>query len=112
MRAIPMEATAFSGHFHPTSAGTVPHDGIVAADPSVLPLGSRIRIIGAGPYDGVYMVTDTGSKVVGRHIDLYMQTVAAARQFGKKMVYVRVLEIGGGKEAAREADVPARSGPH
>lgn len=62
-----------------TAAGTVPHRGIVAADPAVLPLGTFIRITGAGPYNGIYLVTDTGDKIAGRHIDLYVPTAAEAR---------------------------------
>ncbi len=108
-RVMRMEATAFAAPpSKPTSAGTVPHEGIVAADPSVLPLGSRIRVSGAGVYDGVYTVTDTGGKVVGRHIDLYLPTEAEARRFGKKIVRVRILQIGDGKAEARQEDIPAQ----
>jgi rare lipoprotein A len=102
-----MEATAYPPDGRPTASGTVPHRGIVAADPAVLPLGSVIRVTGAGVYNGVYTVTDTGGKISGRHIDIYMRTAAEARRFGKKMVVVRVLELGAGKEEARAIDVPA-----
>lgn len=106
-----MEATAFAPDSRPTAAGTVPHAGIVAADPAVLPLGSRIRITRAGIYNGVYTVTDTGNKIVGRHIDIFMPTAARARRFGKKIVLVRVLEAGSGKHEARAIDIPARTVP-
>ncbi len=96
-----MEATAFDRHTI-TAAGTIPHAGIVAADPSILPLGTRIRISGAGVYRGIYTVRDTGGKVVGRHIDIYVPDAAAARMFGKKIVTVRVLRIGT-QEAPRKA---------
>ena len=102
-----MEATAFTLHSRPTAAGTVPHRGIVAADPAVLPLGSRIRITRAGLYNGIYIVTDTGNRIGGRHIDLYMRSTAEARQFGKKTVMVQVLDTGAGKEDARDKDVRA-----
>jgi len=106
-RTVRMEATAFVRHSTPTAAGTVPHNGIVAADPALLPLGSIIRIADAGAYDGVYTVTDTGSKIVGRHIDICVRTAAAARRFGKRNVLVRLLRIGSGKQEAREEDIPA-----
>ena len=108
-RAMRMEATAFVRDAHPTAAGTVPHEGIVAADPSVLPLGSRIRVRGAAAYNGVYTVTDTGNKVAGRHIDLCLPTAAEAKQFGKKVVIVQVLRTGAGKQDARNKDIPART---
>lgn len=77
-----------------TTKGTLTHEGIVAADPAVLPLGSVIRVSGAGPYSGTYVVTDTGSKVAGRKIDLFLPSAAAAKEFGKKVVTVRILSHG------------------
>jgi 3D (Asp-Asp-Asp) domain-containing protein len=71
---------------------------VVAADPTVLPLGTRIRVSGAGPYDGIYVVTDTGSKVTGRTIDLYLRSHAEAKRFGRKNVTVRILSRGDNKK--------------
>jgi 3D (Asp-Asp-Asp) domain-containing protein len=102
-----MQATAYVPGTKATASGTVPHRGTVAADPSVLPLGSRIRVSGAGIHSGVYTVTDTGRKINGRQIDLCLPTVAQARSFGKKVVLVRLLETGEGAEDAREKDIPA-----
>ncbi len=101
-----MEATAFVPESGATAAGTVPHQGIVAADPAVLPLGSRIRVTGADSYNGIYIVTDTGSKVIGRHIDLCLESAVEAKQFGKKIVRVRLLRKGLGKQDARDKDIP------
>jgi 3D (Asp-Asp-Asp) domain-containing protein len=64
----------------------------VAADTDLLPLGSRIRISGAGKYSGEYVVGDTGRKVRGAHLDIFMPSTAEARRFGKKKVRVRVLK--------------------
>ncbi len=100
------EATADSAEGL-TAKGTAPHRGIVAADPAVLPLGSLIRITGAGAYSGVYAVTDTGSKVDGRHIDIYMPSAAEAKKFGKKIVLVRVLSRGNNQKDRREV-TPAK----
>ena len=106
-RVMRMTASAFSQGAHLTAAGTVPRDGIVAADPAILPLGSRIRITGAGAYNGVYTVTDTGGKIVGRRIDLYAANAAQARQFGKKLVRVQLLQTGRGKQDARDKEIRA-----
>jgi 3D (Asp-Asp-Asp) domain-containing protein len=91
----------------PTSSGTIAHEGIAAADPSVLPLGSRIRVTGAGAWSGVYTVTDTGGRIQGRRIDLYIPSAAAARRFGRRPVRVQLIETGQGKQDARDKDVPA-----
>ena len=63
----------------------------VAADPAVLPLGTRIRVKGAGPYSGTYVVHDTGPRIIGRHIDIFMDDPATAKSFGKKLVMVKVV---------------------
>jgi 3D (Asp-Asp-Asp) domain-containing protein len=65
---------------------------MVAADPAVLPLGSRIRLTGlAGRYDGDYVVLDTGSAVRGRRIDLYMRDCREAVKFGRRKASVSIL---------------------
>ncbi len=64
----------------------------MAADPNVLPLGSRIRVSGAGTYSGEYTVVDSGRKVKGKVIDIYMSSVPEARKFGRKKVEVEILE--------------------
>ena len=67
--------------------------GTVSADPAVLPLGSKIRVSGAGTYSGNYTVADTGQKVKGLVIDIYVPTAHEAKEFGKKRVRVEVLDL-------------------
>ena len=50
-----------------SAAGSKSGKGTVAADPNVLPLGSKIRVSGAGPYSGEYTVVDSGRKVKGNY---------------------------------------------
>lgn len=84
-------ATAYCvGHL--TAAGTVPVNGIVAADPTVLPTGTRIRLTGlARRYNGVYTVMDTGGSIRGRRIDLYMRDCSEARRFGRRSARVSIV---------------------
>ena len=84
-----------------TAAGDDTRPGIVAADPAVLPLGSRIRVLDAGAYSGVYVVKDTGRKIDGRHIDIYIPNDRRAKEFGKRSVRVEVLQYGARREAQR-----------
>jgi 3D (Asp-Asp-Asp) domain-containing protein len=74
-----------------TASGIPVSKGIVAADPAVLPLGTRIRITRAAAYNGTYWVLDTGSAIRQRRLDLYIPDCAAARQFGRRSVHVTVL---------------------
>ena len=64
--------------------------GIVAADPRVLPLGSRIQIT-AGGYSGIYTVTDTGGAVKGRKLDIWMPSCTEAVRFGNRGIMVSKL---------------------
>jgi len=92
----PFEATAYSVD-GTTASGRETRHGIVAADPRVLPVGTRIRISGAGQYSGTYVVADTGRAIKGRHIDIFIADPAAARRFGKRSVEVEILH--GDREA-------------
>jgi 3D (Asp-Asp-Asp) domain-containing protein len=76
------------------ASGKWSHPGTVAADRNVLPLNSRIRVYGAGRYSGDYTVEDTGGKVDGHHIDVYMPSRAEAKKFGRQRVKVVVLKYG------------------
>ncbi len=93
-------ATAYSQE-GVTAAGDDTRRGIVAADPAVLPLGSRIRVLDAGSYSGVYVVKDTGRKIDGHHIDIYIPDHQQAKRFGKRTVRVQVLDRGEHREAER-----------
>lgn len=77
-----------------TASGEKAKRRLVAADPDVLPLGSRIRITHAGRYSGEYEVGDTGSKIQGRKLDLHVASEKEAKKFGKQRVKVRVIKLG------------------
>lgn len=58
--------------------------GTVAVDPSVIPLGTRIKVPGYG--DGV--AADTGSAVQGNVIDVWFPSCAQAINWGRKTVTI------------------------
>ncbi len=96
-------ATAYS-QSGTTASGVHTERHIVAADPDVLPIGSRIKIKHAGRYSGEYVVADTGRKIEGRRLDIYMPQTEACLKFGKKPVRVRVIRLGDGtKQATAQA---------
>jgi len=92
---LEFEATAYSIEGR-TAAGTRARRGIVAADPAVLPLGSRIRVLDAGRYSGDYVVEDTGRTIDGHEIDIYLADDREAKRFGRRHVRVEVLRRGNG----------------
>jgi 3D (Asp-Asp-Asp) domain-containing protein len=93
-------ATAYSIEGR-TASGAKAREGLVAGDPAVLPLGTRIRVGGAGAYDGEYVVKDTGRRIDGREIDIYLANDAEAKRFGNRTVTVEVLEYGKGKRGGK-----------
>jgi len=88
-------ATAYTSE-GTTASGKQTQPGTCAADLDVLPLGTRIRVRGAGAHSGEYVVRDTGRKIVGRKIDLYIADDGEAKRFGRKEVDVEVLHYGTG----------------
>ncbi len=70
-----------------TATGGGVRRGIVAADPRVLPLGTRISM-NAGSYSGSYVVADTGGAVKGRKLDIWVPSCSEARRFGRRTVMV------------------------
>jgi 3D (Asp-Asp-Asp) domain-containing protein len=96
------EATAYSIEAE-TASGIYVKEGVIAADPRILPIGTKVRISGAGPYSGVYVVADTGRTIVGREVDIYVPNDREAKQFGRKLVRLKVLEVP--KERPTEAEL-------
>lgn len=90
-----LEATAyypgpnnFGGGVGPTTAiGILARYGVVAVDPSVIKLGSRVHVEGYG--DAV--AGDTGGAIHGNRIDLCFDTYEQAMQFGRRTVKVHIL---------------------
>lgn len=72
-----------------TAMGHGVRPGIIAADPRVLRLGSKINVNGGG-YSGTYLVSDTGGKIKGKRLDIWMASCADARRFGRRNVTVSV----------------------
>jgi 3D (Asp-Asp-Asp) domain-containing protein len=76
-----------------TTAGVPAAPGYVAADPEVIPLGSVIYV--ESPLrSGVYQVMDTGELIKGKIIDIFIPSYEACKDFGRRMVKVKVLRYG------------------
>jgi 3D (Asp-Asp-Asp) domain-containing protein len=78
-----------------TASGVGVRTGIAASDPALLPVGSVINVsTGLAKYNGVYTIMDTGPKVQGRIIDLYMWSCHEALAFGRQQIELTVLRLG------------------
>ena len=60
---------------------------MVSVDPDVIPLGSQLYIEGYG----YATAEDTGGSIVGNRIDLAMDSITEALNFGRREVVVYVL---------------------
>ncbi len=90
-KVMEMEATAY----HPmdgdgrgiTASGIPATYGVVAVDPDVIPLGTRVFIPGYGEA----IAADTGGAIQGARIDLCMEDYDEAFEFGRRMTEVYIL---------------------
>lgn len=67
--------------------GSNPGAKVIAVDPSVIPLGSKVVI----PGYGTYIAADTGGSISGNRIDIHFQTKDAALAFGVRTLTVTVI---------------------
>jgi 3D (Asp-Asp-Asp) domain-containing protein len=75
--------------------GVRTRDGMAAGDPRVLPLGSVVRVTWPdGRPIGIFVIMDTGGAIRGNDIDLYVDSCAEARRWGRHQVVAEVLDIG------------------
>ncbi|ERN53310.1 peptidoglycan-binding protein [Alkalihalophilus marmarensis] len=91
-----MEATAYTAYCEGCSGVTAtgidlrenPNKKVVAVDPDVIPLGSRVHVEGYGEA----IAGDTGGAIQGHKVDLHMATKEEAINFGRQTVTVTVLD--------------------
>lgn len=77
-----------------THIGTKVRPGVIAVDPKVIPLGSKVYVEladGAGMYA---VAEDTGGAIKGNRIDIALGNRGEAKQFGIQDAKVHILEPG------------------
>lgn len=84
-RLLTVVATGYALPGH-TASGIPVGPGVVAVDPAVIPLGSRLSIPGYG--QGI--AADTGGAINGARIDLWFSSDAEARAWGSRSVTISV----------------------
>ena len=91
-KVIHVEATAYSseepdiGNY--TALGTLCRRGVIATDPYVIPLGTRVFI----PGYGYAVAEDTGGAIVGHKIDVAFDTVAECYEFGRQFIDIYIVD--------------------
>lgn len=95
-RILPVTVTAYTyqvpgngAHGWITKSGDLAAWGIVAVDPSIIPLGSQLAIDG---YSDLFLASDTGFGVLGQHVDIFFAEHQRAVEFGVQQRDVIVYE--------------------
>lgn len=86
-RKLVVEATAYTHTGNKTATGATPRVGLVAVDPKVIPLGTRLFIEGYG----YAVAADTGGVIKGNKIDVFLNTRSEALQWGRRNVKIYIL---------------------
>lgn len=82
-----MEASAYTYTGYRTATGHNPEVGMVAVDPSVIPLGTNLYIEGYGYANAA----DTGGAIKGDKVDLFMEEYSQCMGWGRRTVKVYIL---------------------
>ena len=93
---LTMTATAYTAYCEGCSGITKngtdiranPHLKVIAVDPTVIPLGTRVWVEGYGEA----IAADIGGAIKGNIIDVFIPSHEEALQWGRKRVKVRILE--------------------
>ncbi|TYS00450.1 hypothetical protein FZC84_07700 [Rossellomorea vietnamensis] len=65
-----------------------PDEKVIAVDPAVIPLGSKVYVEGFG----YATAEDTGSAIKGNRIDIFIPSREEALEYGVKSIKVQVIE--------------------
>ncbi len=76
-----------------TASGTQARPGVVAVDPNVIPLGTKVYVESLdGTKDYGYAIAeDTGGAIKGNKIDLFMENAKQVKSFGRRKVKVYII---------------------
>jgi 3D (Asp-Asp-Asp) domain-containing protein len=80
-------STAYTFTGHHTAVGAKTRRGIIAVDPRVIPMGTRLYIEGYG----YGVAADTGGAIKGRKIDVFFESRREALKWGRRTVNVYIL---------------------
>lgn len=91
-RTMTMEATGYStaqpslSRYTANGTDLLANPKVVAVDPTVIPLGTKITVEGYG----TYIAADTGGAIKGNKIDIHFTTVQQAINFGRRNIKITI----------------------
>ena len=95
-RVITVTSTAYTAHCAGCSGITAtgfnlkanPNAKVIAVDPNVIPLGSKVYVEGYG----YAIASDTGGAIKGNKIDVFFSSQSRAESWGRKSVTIRIID--------------------
>ena len=95
-RTMTVEATAYTAYCEGCSGTTVngtnlranPNLKVIAVDPRVIPLGTKVWVEGYGEA----VAADTGGAIKGNKIDVFIPNLTSAYEWGRRTVTIKILD--------------------
>ncbi|MBP1759636.1 MAG: hypothetical protein H6Q63_553 [Firmicutes bacterium] len=88
LKTLSVEATAYTYTGSNTATGVKPREGLIAVDPKVIAMGSKVYVEGYG----YAIAADTGGDIRGNRIDVFFSTLRQCIDWGRKSVRIHVLD--------------------
>lgn len=85
---LKVEATAYTYTGNKTATGVEPREGLIAVDPKIIAMGSKVYVEGYG----YAIAADTGGAIRGNRIDVFFPTFRQCIDWGRKSVHIYVLQ--------------------
>lgn len=83
-----VESTAYTYTGNRTATGVEPRQGMIAVDPKVIAMGSKVYVEGYG----YAVAADTGGAIRGNRIDVFFPTLRQCVDWGRKSVRIYVIK--------------------
>ena len=86
-KTLTVESTAYTHTGNKTATGVEPREGLIAVDPRVIAMGSKVYVEGYG----YAIAADTGGDIRGNRIDVFFSSLRQCIDWGRKPVHIYVL---------------------
>ncbi|MDR3584362.1 MAG: 3D domain-containing protein [Desulfosporosinus sp.] len=87
-QTLNVESTAYTYTGNKTATGLAAREGLIAVDPKVIAMGSKVYVEGYG----YAIAADTGGDIRGNRIDVFFSTLRQCLDWGRKPVHIYVLQ--------------------
>lgn len=87
-KTLTVESTAYTHTGNKTATGVEPREGLIAVDPKVIAMGSKVYVEGYG----YAIAADTGGDIRGNRIDVFFSSLRQCIDWGRKPVHIYVLD--------------------